>query len=91
MPEKYMTQDFLTREVVLDLRSMYVCLGTLIGENEHYFILENADVHDLRDTETTREKYVLDSKSHGIRPNRARVLICKQEVVGISLLGDVIA
>ncbi len=84
-------QHFLNREVVLDLRSMFVCLGTFIGEDHRYLILENADIHDLRDTATTREKYVIDSKTHGVRPNREKVLINSDEVVGISLLDDVIA
>ncbi len=84
-------EHFLNREVVLDLRSMFVCLGTFIGEDHRYLILENADIHDLRDTTTTREKYVVDSKTHGIHVNREKVLINTDEVVGISLLADVIA
>lgn len=84
-------QHFFNQEVVLDLQSMFVCLGTFVGEDHRYLILKNADVHDLRDTATTREKYILDSKTHGIRPNREKVLINTQEVVGISLLDDVIA
>ena len=89
--DSLLQQHFLNREVVLDLKSMFVCLGTFIAEDHRYLILQNADVHDLRDTETTRERYVIDSKTHGIRPNREKVLINAQEVVGISLLDDVIA
>ncbi len=89
--DSILQQHFLNREVVLDLRSMFVCLGTFVGEDHRYLILENADIHDLRDTETTRERYVVDSKIHGIHPNREKVLINTNEVVGISLLDDVIA
>ncbi|MCA8984379.1 MAG: hypothetical protein R3C12_16805 [Planctomycetaceae bacterium] len=82
--------DYVQRDVVLDMQSMYVCLGKLIGIDHRYLVLENADIHDLRETTTTRERYVLDSRLHGIRANRARALINRAEVVSISLIEDVI-
>ena len=78
------------REVVLDLASQYVILGTLRGGDEHHYIVENADVHDLRDTTTSRELYVLDAKRHGINANRKRVFVRKDGVVSLSPLADVI-
>lgn len=83
--------EFLNRKVVLDMQSMFVCLGTLVGADHRYFILADADVHDLRETTTTRERYVLDARVHGINPNRTRTLIMKNEVVSLSLLDDVVA
>ena len=47
-------------------------------------------MHDLRDSSTTRELYVLDIRRHGLGPNRRRVLISRTDVVGISLLDDVV-
>jgi hypothetical protein len=78
------------RQVVLDLASQYVILGTLTGSDAHHYILENADVHDLRDTTTSRELYVLDAKRHGINANRKRVFVRKDGVVSLSKLADVI-
>jgi hypothetical protein len=78
------------REVVLDLQSTYVVLGTLAGEDHRYLILKEADVHDLRDTTTTRDAYVLDARRHGIQPNRRRVLIRHAEIVTLSALDDVL-
>lgn len=78
------------REVVLDLQSTYVVLGTLAGEDHRYVILKEADVHDLRDTTTTRDAYVLDARRHGIQPNRRRVLIRHAEIVTLSALEDVL-
>jgi hypothetical protein len=78
------------REVVLDLASQYVILGALTGSDAHHYILENADVHDLRDTTTSRELYVLDAKRHGINANRKRVFVRKDGVVSLSKLADVI-
>lgn len=81
--------DFLGREVVLDLTSPFVCVGTLAGEDHRYFVLKNADLHDLRDTATTRELYVLDCRRHGVNWNRRKVLVRRDEVVSLSLLSDV--
>jgi hypothetical protein len=77
-------------EVVLDLASQYVILGTLCGRDAHHYIVENADVHDLRDTTTSRELYVLDAKRHGINANRKRVFVRMDGVVSLSKLADVI-
>jgi hypothetical protein len=78
------------QEVVLDLASHYVVLGQLVAVHPEYLELERVDVHDLRDTQTTREKYVLDCRLHGIRPNRERAWIRQHEVVAISRLADVL-
>ncbi len=78
------------REIVLDLSSSYVVLGTLAGEDHRYLILKDADVHDLRDTTTTRDAYVLDARQHGIQSNRRRVLVRHEEVVSLSALDDVL-
>jgi hypothetical protein len=78
------------REVVLDLASQYVVLGTFRGRDTHHYIIDNADVHDLRDTTTSRELYVLDAKRHGINANRKRVFVRMDGVVSLSNLADVI-
>ena len=83
-------ETLLGREVVLDLSSRYVCLGTLTGRDATFLVLENADMHDLRDTTTTRELYVLDAKRHGINSNRRQILVRRDEVVGFSALEDVL-
>lgn len=83
-------EKLLGQEVVLDVVSQYVYLGTLASCDDKYIVLERADVHDLRDTKTTRELYILDSRRYGIRGNRDRVLVRLQEVVSLSALTDVI-
>src|SRR6201996_8265073 len=75
--------------VVIDLKSQYVCLGTLIGLDQEYFDLADADLHDLRDSTATREIYVYDSLRLGIRRNRARVLVRRDEVVAITPFRDI--
>jgi hypothetical protein len=82
--------DLTGREVVLDVVGQYVYLGTLSGHDERYLILNDADVHDLRDTATTRELYVLEARRHGVRANRRRVHVRREEVISLSALDDVI-
>ena len=76
--------------VVIDVEGPYVYAGTLAGFDTHHIVLENADVHDLRDAVTTRELYVLETRTHGVRANRKRVLLRQEHLVSISALDDVI-
>jgi hypothetical protein len=78
------------REIVVDVAPPFVYLGKLTGYDEKYLVLEQADVHDLRDTSTTREIYVVDSRRLGIRTNRDRVFVRIDEIVSLSALEDVI-
>lgn len=85
-----MLDELLDAKVVVDLVSPYVCLGRLTRYDDHFIEIKNADLHDLRDTETTRELYIADSVATGIKRNRKRVLIRRSEVVAISRLDDVV-
>ena len=76
--------------VVLDLRSQYVCLGTLVDVGNQYFTLADADLHDFRDSTATREVYVYDSVRLGIRRNRARVHVLRDEVVAVARFTDIL-
>ncbi len=84
-----MPQQFLQQNVVIDLRSPFVCLGTLTGVDELYLELQDADLHDLRDTKTSRENYVVAAKMTGIKHNRKRIYLVRADVVAIGLLSDV--
>ena len=85
-----MLDEFLERKVVVDLTTTFVCLGKLSRYDDHFLELKNADLHDLRDTDTTRENYVADSIATGVKRNRKRVLIRRDQMVAISLLDDVV-
>ena len=85
-----MLDEMLNQKVVVDLTGPYVCLGTLLRVDENFLELKNADLHDLRDTDTTRENYVVASCRTGIKRNRKRVLVSRHEVVAVSRLEDVV-
>ncbi|HWB08369.1 MAG TPA: hypothetical protein VG826_04060 [Pirellulales bacterium] len=77
--------------IVVDLSSPYVYLGRLVEAQGDYLLLADADAHDLRDTATSREKYILDARSHGLNANRRWVWVSRREIVGISRLEDIVS
>ena len=85
-----MLDEFVNQKVVIDLRSHYVCLGTLVRFDEHWLEMRNADLHDFRDTDTSRENYIAASCTTGIKRNRKRVLLVRAEVVAVGRLEDVV-
>jgi hypothetical protein len=88
--EKPLLDSFVGQAVVVDLQSPYVCLGTLAQLDDIFLDLRDADLHDLRDTHTSRENYIAASLATGIKRNRKRVLITRSEVVAVSLIEDVV-
>lgn len=90
-PDTSPLDGLIGRVVVLDLRSRFVCLGTLAAAHDAFLELRDADLHDLRDSTATRETYVFDSRRLGIRRNRRRVLVAREEVVGIAAFDDVVS
>ncbi len=85
-----MLEELKGQKVVVDLSSAFVCLGTLSRFDEHFLEIKNADLHDLRDTKTSRENYVADAAATGIKRNRKRVLVSRAEVVAIGLYDDIV-
>ena len=84
-----MIEEYLNQKVVIDLHSPYVCLGTLTRFDEGFFEVVNADLHDPRDTKTSRENYIAASLSTGIKRNRKKILVSRRDIISVSLLADV--
>ena len=82
-------ETMLGKTVVIDLISSYVCLGDFVGCDAQFLELRDADLHDLRDSSATREIYIHDSVRLGIRRNRARVLVRRDEIVAIARFDDI--
>jgi len=75
--------------VIVDLKASYVCLGTLVNFDNELLEIADADLHDFRDSAASREVYTYDSVRLGIRRNRARVFLCRNEVVALTRFADV--
>ena len=85
-----MLKEMLGHVVVIDLRSPFVCLGKLKRIDADFLEVADADLHDLRDTQTSRENYVAASAATGIKRNRKRVLVIRGDIVAIARLADVV-
>lgn len=83
--------DWVGQVIVVDLASPFVAIGALKETAPDFLELADADLHDLRDTETSRELYVVKTKRHGLAANRRTVVLRMAEVVGVSRLEDVVA
>ena len=62
--------NYLDKIVVVDTDSRIIYLGELQEVTADFLKLKDVDVHDSDETTTSKERYMMDSKRHGIRPNR---------------------
>jgi hypothetical protein len=85
-----MLEELIGKIVVVDLKSPFVCLGTLRRADERYLEMGDADLHDLRDNPATRENYVASARLTGIKRNRKRLLVPLGEVVAVSAFEDIV-
>ncbi len=81
---------FAGRAVVVDTESQLIYLGTLIGADEWFIELAEADCHDRHEGHSTNEKYVMEASKFGVKTNRKRVAILRTKIVSISKIEDVI-
>lgn len=86
-----MFEEMIGDVVVLDMQSPFVFIGTLSKINTHDVVLETVDVHDLRDSSTSREVYVHEIRQHGLAVNRKRVVVRIDQIVSASRLNDVLS
>ena len=88
--DKAAWQPFVGKIVVVDTDSMYVYLGTLDRVEDHFLVLKEVDAHDRRESPSTKEQYIIDTKKFGVKPNRREVNVRKEMIVSISKLDDVV-
>ncbi len=78
------------RCVVLDTSGAMIFLGTLRAVTHDGFWLDDADVHDRDEGHATKELYVCEARTHGIRANRKSLFVYRATVISISGLDEVI-
>ena len=77
-------------EVVLDTDGPFLYIGKLEAVEGGAAVLVEVDVHDTRDSPSTREVYIHETKRYGVRANRERVEVRLDRVTSFSRLGDVV-
>ena len=81
---------FMNEIVVVDTGAPVVYIGTLTAVEHGALVLEDVDVHDMADTNTTKEMYILEARKYGVKKNRRSTHVRLDQVVGISKLDDII-
>jgi hypothetical protein len=83
-------EALLGKLVVVDTDSRFVYLGTLARVEVEFLVMKDVDVHDRRESPSTKEQYIMDMKKFGVKPNRKEASIRKTHVVSISKLDDIL-
>ena len=83
-------KSLIGERIVVDVAAPFVYLGTLKSLDAVGLVLKDADVHDLRDSDSTREIYILHSARDGIRRNRTEVALRWDAVLSISRIDGVV-
>ncbi len=79
-------ESLLNQEVVVDVTGPFLYIGILQDFDQASISLVDADVHNLRDTNTGTEQYLIETKKHGIRVNRHKVVVMKRVIMSVSPL-----
>lgn len=77
-------------KIIIDTNTSYIYLGKLLTCNDWFITLEDVDVHDQKEGSATKEQYINEVAKTGIKTNRKRVMIRKDQIISFSRLDDVI-
>ena len=76
-------------QVLIDSKGWFFYAGTLESVDRDWLTLTECDMHDHRESNSTREVYIMEIAKYGIRKNRNRVLVRLREVMSISRLAEI--
>ena len=63
-------EKYLNKQIVVDSNASWIYIGVLEKVTSHCVVLSDVDAHDNTDTSTSKELYVFESKTTGIKSNR---------------------
>ena len=75
--------------VVADLDELYLVIGTLDAVDAQHLTFTEADLHDHREANCTKEVYLVETRKLGVRSNRRRVGVPRARVLALSRLEDI--
>ncbi len=81
---------FIGQLVVIDLDQSHLAIGRLVRAEGSHLSLADADLHDHQEANCSKEVYLLESRTLGVRANRTRVDIPRHRMLAISRLEDVV-
>lgn len=74
---------------VLDTQGPLIYIGTLELVTSTFIQLRDVDVHDTNDARATKDLYLIETRSLGVRVNRTRVVVHRAQIISASLLSDI--
>ena len=86
---KTVLERFLNQRLVVDTWSSWIYIGMLDAVTDGTLKLVDVDVHEGTDSSSTKELYIFESRTTGVRSNRNSVYINLDYVVSFSPLDDV--
>ena len=75
--------------VVADLDESYLVIGVLTEADDNILVFADADLHDHREANCTKDVYLIETLKLGVRANRKQVVVPRRRVVAISKLEDI--
>lgn len=89
-----MTADFIepyrSMLVVCELNDGYLAIGTLTAYSADHLRLEDVDLHDHKEANSTKDVYLIETRRHGVRANRKKIDIPRSTLVALCALDDII-
>ena len=82
-------EEYLGQQIVIDTTSTYIIIGTLTAIGPDCLTLENVDVHDTMDADSTKDHYIMEACKLGVRTNRRGTKVRTDKIVSVSLVRDV--
>jgi hypothetical protein len=82
-------QVYVGKIVVCDLDQSYLVLGCLESFSESHVQFTDADLHDHREANSSKDVYIIESRRLGVRINRTRVAVPRHRLLAMSLLEEV--
>lgn len=81
--------EFRGQLVACDLADHYLIIGVLDQIGPQHLVFTDADLHDHREANSTKDMYLIETRKFGVRVNRKRVSIPRPLLLAISRLDDV--
>lgn len=81
--------EFKGQLVVCDLADHYLLVGVLDQVGPQHLAFIDADLHDHREANSTKDVYLIETRKFGVRANRNKVSIPRPLLLAISRLDDI--
>ena len=74
--------------VCADLKDGFVIYGTVDTYDQQSILFRDADFHDPREANSSKEVYAIETQNIGVRVNRKQCRIPRSNLIAMSLLSE---